>query len=135
MPTYLYIHAEETGTPRHRFRSGYELRGMDYELSREVNHKGEVISDLAGGRIRAVLSGFGDEQMFRWLFRPDIEENGEIVTVDANERVIEKFNFAGAKATGYRLHFDARIKSSTVAVLTIEAKEITTNNEVSYKRR
>jgi len=55
MPTYLYIHESRTDSPQHRFRSEYELRTMDYELRREVNGKGEIVSDVAGGKIRAVI--------------------------------------------------------------------------------
>jgi hypothetical protein len=135
MPTRLYIHSERTDTEQHRYRGEYELTHADYELAREVNHRGEIASEVFGGRIRVVMDGFGDETLFRWLFRTDIEENGEVVTSDAHERVIEKFEFAGASATGYRLHFDANTKSAVAVVLTIDAKEIKTDNDLTYKRR
>lgn len=135
MPTYLYLHQEHTDTHQRRFRSEYELRHADYELSRAVSYKGEIMSDVTGGQIRAVIDGFGGDDLYHWLFRPDIEENGEIVTVDHNERVIEKFTFSRAKAVGYRLHFDAGTKDAVAAVLTIDAKEIVTDNNLTFERR
>ena len=135
MPVYLYIHRSPTGTRQHRFRERYELRHIDYELHREVNSKGEIISDVLGGVIRVVIHGFGDEGLFHWLFRTDTEENGEIVTTDDYEKVIEKFSFSRAKATGYKLHFDAYMKNPVAAVLTIEAKEIATDNNLFYEHK
>ena len=135
MSTYLYFHSLRTDSSQHRYRDRYELRHVDYELTRSVNSKGEVASDVSGGQIRAVLDGFGDDHLFHWLFRPDIEENGEIVTLDIHERTIETFSFSRAKAVGYRLHFDAHAKDSVAAVLTIEASEIATDNELTYEHR
>jgi hypothetical protein len=135
MPTYLNIHRARTDSHQRQFRSRYELRHMDYELNREVNHRGELISEATGGKIRVVIDGFGDDDLFHWLFRPDIEENGEIVTMDLRERVIEKFLFYKAKATSYRLHFDANTKNAVSAVVVIDAKEIETDNNLFYKRK
>lgn len=135
MPTYLYIHKQRTDTEQHRYRSEYELRHADYELSRNIDHKGEIISDVTGGRIRVVIDGFGDEDIFSWLFDPAKQENGEIVTTDGNEAVLEKFAFTKARAIKYRLHFDAGTKEAVSAVLTIDAGEITTENELYYQSR
>lgn len=135
MPTYLYLHKQRTDTEQHRYRGEYELRHADYELSRNVDHKGEIVSDIMGGRIRVVIDGFGDEEIFSWLFDPAKQENGEIVTTDGNETVLEKFTFAKAKAVKYRLHFDANTKDAVLAVLTIDAGEITTESELYYKGR
>jgi len=135
MHTYLHIHEARTDTHQRLYRSRYELRGVDYELSRTVNSRGELDSDMRGGRIRAVIDGFGDEDLFHWLFRPDIEECGEIVTVEGGERMVEKLRFSRAKAVGYRLHFDAGARNSVAAVVTIDAREIETDNELFYERR
>jgi hypothetical protein len=135
MPTYLHIHEARTDTHQRLYRSEYELRSVDYELSREVNAKGEIDSDMRGGRIRAVIDGFGGDDLFHWLFRPDIEENGEIVTVEAGERMVEKLRFSRAKAVGYRLHFDAGMQDAVAAIVTIDAKEIETDNELFYERK
>jgi hypothetical protein len=135
MPTFLHIHPERTDSPQHVFRGKYELRHADYSLCRQVNHKGEIASEIAGGQIRTVIDGFGDETLFHWLFRPDIEQSGEVVTLDEAERVIEKFTFAKARATGYRLHFDAGAKNSVAAIVTIDAAEIRTENDLNFKKR
>lgn len=136
MPTYLYLHREQTTDKvRKRFRNAYEVRQVEYELSRKTNHKGEIISDICGGRIKVVIDGFGDDALFHWLFRPDMEEDGEIVTLDTHEKGIEKFSFGRARATGYRLHFDANMKDAVIAILTIDAKEITTDNDLNYEQR
>lgn len=134
MSTYLYIHKERTDTEQRFFRREYELRQADWELSREVNSKGEITSDVTGGRIRAVINGFGNEDLFHWLFRPDIEERGEIVTVDRHERMIEKLTFSGAKAVGYRLHYDAGTQDAVAAIVTIDAKKIVTDNDLYYEK-
>ncbi|NDV64649.1 type VI secretion system tube protein TssD [Bacteroides sp. 224] len=135
MPTYLHIHKSRTDSPQNLFRERYEVRHFDYELRRETNSKGEIISDVLGGVVRVIMDGFGDNGLFHWLFRPDVEENGEIVTTDEHERIIEKFTFAKAKAKGYKLHFDASVKTSAVSILTIEAKEITTDNDLFFERK
>jgi hypothetical protein len=111
------------------------VRHFDYELHREINSKGEIVSDVLGGTIRVVIDGFGDNGLFHWLFRPDMEENGEIVVMDEYEKVIEKLTFARAKAKGYKLHFDAHVKAPAISILTIEAKEITTDNDLFFERR
>ncbi len=54
--------------------------------------------------------------------RPDIVEKGEIVTVDCNERMIEKLTFSGAKVVSYRLHFDANTQDAVAAIVTIDVK-------------
>lgn len=135
MPTYLYLHRTRTDTHQRVFRSEYELRHVDYELSRRVNSKGEIDSEVTGGRIRAVINGFGGEDLFHWLFRPDLEERGEIVTVDRQERMIEKLTFSRAKALSYRLHFDAGTQDTVAAIVTIDAKEIVTDNDLYYEKR
>lgn len=135
MPTYLYIDELRTDTAQKRYRNEYELRHVDYELSRVVNHKGEVTSDVAGGKIRMVMDGFGDEDLFNWLFDSVKRRNGEVVTTDVQEKVIEKFSFANAKAVKYRLHFDANTKEAVSVVLVIEAGELVTDRELFFKSR
>lgn len=135
MSTYLYIHRSRTDTEQRFFRSEYELRHADWELSREVNGKGEIVSDMTGGRIRAVINGFGGDDLFRLLLRPDIVEKGEIVTVDRNERMIEKLTFSRAKVVSYRLHFDANTPDAVATIVTIDAKEIVTDNDLHYEKR
>ena len=135
MPSYLYIHKSRTDTPQNLFQERYELRHFEYELNRKMNYKGEIISSVLGGVVRLTIDGFGDNGLFHWLFRPDIAENGEIVTTDGYEKVIEKLTFSRAKATGYKLHFDAYAKEPAAVVLTIEAKEITTDNDLFFERK
>lgn len=132
MPTYLYLHQIQTDTQQQRFEEHYTLRHADYELHRETNSKGEIISDVSGGMIRVVLDDFSNNALFRWLSRQDIEENGEIVITDDYESVLEKISFKRAKLKGYKLHFDANVKDSIASILTIEAKEISVNNEALY---
>lgn len=55
MQTYLYIHKEKTSGPQDRYRGKYPLKHVDYELSRAVGRKGDVISDVQGGQVREVL--------------------------------------------------------------------------------
>ena len=135
MPTYLQIQKMRTDTEQHLFRERYELRHVDYELQRKINSKGEIISDVSGGVIRVVLDDFGNSGLFRWLARQDIEENGEIVTTDGYEKVLEKCSFKKARLTGYKLHFDANVKDSVVSILTIKAKEIIAGSEPLYETR
>lgn len=134
MPTYLYIDELRTDTEQKRYRNEYELRHADYELSRAVNLKGEVTSDVMGGRIRVVIDGFGDEDLFNWLFDAAKRRSGEVVTTDAHEKVIEKFSFADARAVKYRIHFDANTKDAVSVVLVIDAVRITAENELLRKR-
>ncbi len=134
MPTYLHIQQLQTDTEQHRFREHYELRHVDYELYRETNSQGEITSEVSGGTIRIVLDDFSNNALFRWLSRQDMEENGEIVTMDG-ETVLEKFSFKRARLTGYKLHFDAHVKDSVVSILTIQAKEITVDNESLYETK
>jgi len=135
MPNFLHIHPLRTDTSQNWYRDVYRLSKVDYELSRNVNNKGETVSDLKGGRIVATLEEFGDSNLFHWLFRPDILEQGEVVTTDLQERVIEKFHFARAKLAGYRLHFDANTKNAIFAVLTIDAAEISTDNNLFFETK
>lgn len=133
MPTYLYLHKEENDTVRNEFRGEYELCGADYEFTRDASYKGEVVSEMKGGIIKVTINGFGDELLFNWLFRPDMRKDGEIVTVDIRERVIEKLSFAKARAVKYNLRFDSG--TATAAVLTIDAEEMATDNDLYYERR
>ena len=41
---------------------------VDYEFSRAVTRKGEINSDVRGGRIRVVIEGFADSLLLAWLF-------------------------------------------------------------------
>ena len=86
MQTYLYIHRENTAGPQERYRSTYPLKHVDYELSRAVGRKGEVLSDVQGGKIRMVIDGFADSQLMAWIFDAVRREDGAIVTVDEREK-------------------------------------------------
>lgn len=135
MTTYLYIDELFTGTAQKRYRNGFELRQVDYELNRAISQSGVIISDVTGGRIKAVIHGFGNEDLFNWLFDPAKKKSGEVVTTDSFEKVIGKFTFTNARAIKYRLHYDANTKSGISAELVIEAGEIATENELQYKRK
>lgn len=135
MPTFLYIYELLTDVAHRRYCSEYELRHADYELSRSVNHKGDITSDVAGGRIRVVIDGFGDENLFEWLFDPAKRMNGEVVVTDSHEKVMEKFIFSDARAVQYKLHFDANTEDAVSAIVVMEAGEIKTNTELHYQSK
>jgi hypothetical protein len=135
MPYFLHIHPQRTDSPQNWFRDAYRLRQADFELNRNINYKGDAVSDLKGGRITAVLEGFGDENLFDWLFRSDVKKSGEVIKTDIYETVIEKFHFAKAALSGYRLQFNADSDEATSAILTIDANEITTDNELYYEAK
>lgn len=135
MPTFLYIYEFRTDVARGRYCSEYALRYADYELSRSVNHKGEITSDVAGGRIRVVIDGFGDENLFAWLFDPAKRMNGEVVVTDSHEKVTEKFIFSDARAVQYKLHFDANTEDAVSAIVVMEAGEIAANMDINYQSK
>lgn len=136
MPTYLYLHSESgDGMPGKKFRGKYTIHTTSCEFSRDVDYKGEINSDVKGGIVNLTLDGFGDELLFNWLFRPDMQKDGEIVTVDMSERVVEKICFERGEALKYRILFDADNKNAVTAELTIKAGGITTDNDLYYEAR
>lgn len=135
MPTYLYLHKENNDLPQKEFKGKCAVRNVSYELSRTVGKKGEITSDIKGGMIKLTLEGFGDELLFNWLFRPDMQKDGEVVTLDTAERVIEKFSFEKAEALKYKLEFDPENKNNVTAELTINAGVITTDNDLYYETK
>jgi hypothetical protein len=135
MPLFLRLHPLHTDSVQSLFRDTYPLREVNYELTRNVSgHRDNFISELKGGKITAVLDGFGDENLFRLLFSHDIVETGEVVSIDIQERVIDKFRFSRAKFLGYRLNFDASSKEEITTTLTIEAKEISSDNDLFFEK-
>lgn len=135
MQTYLYIHKENTAGPQERYRCKYPLKHVDYELSRAVDRKGEVASDMKGGKIRVVVDGFADSLLMAWLFDPIRKEDGAIVTVDESEKVISKLQFEGASVSKFRFNYDSRVKEGTSTLLTLVAEEITTDNDLQFEGR
>lgn len=130
MQTHLYLHQEHSGTPQAKFRGRYELRHVAYELWRETNHKGDVASELQSSEIHLVIKGFADTLVFAWLFDPYRKEDGEIVSMNSREQVIEKLKFEGAAITDYRMHYDSRVKEGLVTLLTIKVKRVSTDNDL-----
>lgn len=135
MQTYLYIHKENTSGPQERYRGIYPLKHVDYELSRAVGRKGEVLSDVQGGKIRMVIDGFADSQLMAWIFDAVCREDGAIVTVDESEKVISKLRFDGALVAKFRFNYDSRVKEGTSTLLTIAVREITTDNDLHFEGR
>lgn len=135
MQTHLYIHKENGGTPQVKYRSSYLLKHVDYALSRATNRKGEVNSELRGGEISIVIDGFADYTLLRWLLDPIIKEDGEIVTMDEHVQNISKFQFSGATIRNFRMNYDSRMKSGLSTLITIDAKEIVTDNELNFQNR
>lgn len=135
MHSYLHIHRENTAGPQERYRGTYELRSMDYEFSRAVTRKGEINSDVRGGRIRVVIEGFADSLLLAWLFDTVKREDGAIVTLDENERSVEKLHFAKASVTSFRINYDSRAKHGVTVIVIIEAKEIVTDKDLHFESR
>lgn len=135
MQTYLYIHRETTAGPQERYRGTYPLKHVDYELSRAVGRKGEVLSGVQGGKIQIVVDGFADSLLMAWIFDALRREDGVLVTVDQSEKVISKLHFNGASVVKFRFNYDSRVKEGTSTLLTIVAREITTDNDLHFEGR
>lgn len=133
MQTYLQIHGENTAGPQARYRAIYKLKYAEYEFHRVIGRKGEIISDIKGGIIQVGLRGFADSFLIQWIFDSFKKENGVIVTMDEQERVIEKFQFMEARAYGFRMNYDNRLKESIVTMVTLEARQIATDNEIYFQ--
>lgn len=135
MQIYLYLHRETTSGPKEQYRGTYSLKHVDYELSRAVGRKGEVISGVQGGKIRIVVDGFADSLLMAWLFDTLSSEDGVLVTVDESEKVISKLHFGGASVTKFRFNYDSRVKEGTSTILTIAAREIASDNDLHFQSR
>lgn len=135
MPTYLYIHKEHPSGPQERYRGVYPLKHVDYELSRAVGRKGEVISNVQGGKIRIVVDGFADSLLMAWLFDAVRREDGVLVTVDEHEKVLSKLHFDGASVSKFRFNYDSRVKEGTSTILTIAARAIRSDNDLHFESR
>lgn len=135
MQTYLYLHREHTSGPQERYRGKYLLKQMDYNLSRAVGRKGEIISDVQGGNIRVAINGFADAILLAWLYDSMRKEDGAIVTIDEEEKVVNKLHFSEASASTFRLNYDSRVREGAITLVTINAKEIKTDNDLYFERR
>lgn len=121
--------------PQERYRGKYPLKHVDYELSRAVGRKGEIISDVRGGKIRIVVDGFADSLLVAWLFDPLRREDGAIVTLDESEKVVSKLHFDEAAVAKFRFNYDSRVKEGTATLLTLMVKEIATDNDLHFQGR
>lgn len=135
MQTHLYIHKENVNIPQVEYRGRYVLKHVDYALSRTTNRKGEINSELKGGEIRVVIDGFADPTLLRWLFDPMLKENGEVVTLDEYSENVTKFQFSGARIRNFRMNYDSRMKNGLSTLITIDAKEIVTDNDLNFQNR
>ena len=133
MQIYLQINKKNTDLSPTENWGRYELRVVDYELDRAVTRKGEINSGIRGGRIRVVIDGFADSLLLAWLFNAFRKEDGSIVTLDENERSVEKLRFANASATSFRMNYDSRTKCGVTVMMIIEAKEIITDNDLHFE--
>lgn len=135
MQTYLQIKKKNTGIPQAEYWGRYELRAVDYEFSRAVGCKGEITSEVRGGKIRVAIEGFADSLLMAWLFDPIRSEGGVITTLDETNRTLSKLHFAGGKATAMRLNYDSQVKNGLVMLVTIDAREIRTDNDLYFERK
>lgn len=135
MANYLYIHRENTQGPQARFRGAYEVRSVDFELQRGISRRGEAAGSLRSGNLRVVLNGFADGLLLSWLFDTLREEDGEIVSTDGAEQVLEKMAFRHARLIDFRTHYDSRVSEGLITLLTIQAGEIATDNDLHYSER
>lgn len=135
MQTFLYLHKEDPHSPQAQHRECYLLKHVDYEFDRTVGRRGEITSDIRGGEIRVAIEGFADHTLLRWLFDPMRKEDGEIVIQNDYEQNLAKFQFRGASAMQFRLHYDSRLKESVTTILTIRASEIVTDNDLHFEKR
>lgn len=135
MQTYLQIKKKDTGIPQAEYWGRYELRAVDYELSRAVGRKGEIISEVRGGKIRVAIEGVADSLLMTWLFDPIRSEDGVITTLDETNRTLSKLHFSEAKATAMRLNYDSQVKNGLVMMVTINAKEIRTDNNLYFESK
>lgn len=135
MPTYLYIHPEASETPQALFRDRYPIRTFDFEFSRDVDRRGEIVSGIHGGSIRVVLEGFADANLLAWIFDPIRKESGEIRILDEFERNLGWVRFKGASVCSYRLHYDSRIKEGVTLLLAIWVKELVTDGDVYFEKK
>lgn len=135
MKTYLYLHRESVTEQQEQFRGRYELRHVDYEFSRTTDRHGAIASDVRGGVIRVAIDGFADALLLAWLFSQTHMEDGEIVTLDPTERVVEKLSFKHATALDFRMNFDSRLKEALITTIRIEAAEIETDNDLYVQNR
>jgi hypothetical protein len=100
-----------------------------------VGRKGEITSGVCGGEIRIVIDGFADATLLGWLFDTFRKEDGAIVTLDEHETTFAKLQFSGASVKNYRMNYDSRVKKGVVTIIVIEAKEITTDNDLFFNNR
>ncbi len=135
MQTYLYLHKENTDLTQSEYRGKYPLKHFDYGLNRNVGRKGEITSGVCGGEIRIVVDGFADTTLLGWLFDTFHKEDGAIVTLNEHEKTFAKLQFAGASVKSHRMNYDSRVKKGVVTIIVIEAKEITTDNDLFFNNK
>lgn len=135
MQTYLHIHPTPTSSAQMRYRGTYSLLSADYELSRTVGRRGDSLSELKGGKIRVAISGALDSQLMSWVVDSVRAEDGMIHTLDESERTISKLHFRGGKVRAMQLSYDSQLKDGLVTVLTFEAQEISSDNDLYFERK
>lgn len=134
MQTYLYLHKEETDTPQELYSGKYLLKHVDYDFFRIACQKGEISSDIQGGEIHIVIDGFADAALLGWVFNPYKKENGVIVTKDEEGNPIVSLHFLNASLSCFRMNYDSRVKEGLATLLTINAKEIITDNDLYFRK-
>jgi hypothetical protein len=114
-----------------------ELSGMGYSLERNLNRKGEVVSNGPhGSGLKILTRELPPAGMLRWLFGHTRKLDGEIVAEEAGkERPLVRFSRATPVA--YSLRYDAHQKGPVCLAgeLEIMAEEVVTDDDVTYGRR
>lgn len=134
MQTYLYLHKEGTQAPQEQYSGKYLLKHVDYDFFRSVGRRGEIASDVQGGEIHIVLDDFADAVLMGWIFSPYKRRKGMIVTKEGEETVAT-LQFSEAKLSSFRMNYDSRVKEGLATLLTIEAGEILTGNDLYVQNK
>jgi hypothetical protein len=114
-----------------------EVSGMSYSVERDLNRKGEVVSNgLRGSGLKILTREFPQGGMLRWLFSRTRRLDGEVV---AGEKGKERplLHFSQARPVAYSLRYDAHQggKSCLTAEMEITADKIVTDQDVTWERR
>ena len=132
MQSYFYLHKENTEGPQERYRNTYVLQTVDYEFHRSVDKRGEIISELKGGKITITIDGFADSLLLAWLFDDYIKEDGAIIMMDENEKDIEKLHFSNATVSSFHMNYDSKSDNGVSTSITIRAKEMKTDKDLQF---
>jgi hypothetical protein len=122
---YLKLHKQSSSNSINRaFRDSFEVTYCEYELSKQLNKKGEVDSVLMGGNIRLSIPLLPDEALMHWLF--DIKQivNGEITTQNTQKEVVEKIFFKEARIVDFRFHYESMGIQNASTLITVNAQQI-----------